>query len=262
MRMMGERLREARHAAGYESAMSAAKKFGWSPSTYAAHENGQNGFNIKAAAKYAKAFKTTAAWLLTEEGEPPRKKAPLIGSFDPDVPDRRIGDLEQPAEFDPDAQPDAGVFPHDAIKELVPLGGMGTGQTLQSVYRREDGGEIVQQDPIKDDYWRFPASFIRGVVGTTAASLIVVECTGDSMEPTLSPNERVWVNTSHKMPSPDGIYAIRDPLEQVVVKRLELVAGQPPRIRVISDNPRHEPKEYSLGEVSIVGKVVAGLRLF
>ncbi|WP_276200603.1 S24 family peptidase [Chelatococcus sp. XZ-Ab1] len=66
---MGDRLRRARIEAGFSSAMGAAKRFGWSPSTYAAHENGQNRFDEKAARKYAEAFKTSAAWLLTGEGE-------------------------------------------------------------------------------------------------------------------------------------------------------------------------------------------------
>lgn len=66
---MGDRLRQARIEAGFSSAMGAAKRFGWSPSTYAAHENGQNRFDEKAARKYADAFKTSAAWLLTGEGD-------------------------------------------------------------------------------------------------------------------------------------------------------------------------------------------------
>jgi len=36
-----ERLREVRDAAGFKSALSAAKRFHWKPSTYGSHENGQ-----------------------------------------------------------------------------------------------------------------------------------------------------------------------------------------------------------------------------
>ncbi|WP_238314984.1 XRE family transcriptional regulator [Methylobacterium organophilum] len=71
---MGERLRGARKMAGFKSAMAAANRFGWPPSTYAAHENGQNQYDTDAAAKYAAAFKTTAAYLLT--GESSKKEAP------------------------------------------------------------------------------------------------------------------------------------------------------------------------------------------
>ncbi len=56
--------------------MSAAKRFGWPPSTYAAHENGQNGFPVDIAERYAKAFKVSAAWLLSGEGD--RNKNNLV----------------------------------------------------------------------------------------------------------------------------------------------------------------------------------------
>ena len=59
-----ERLREARKAAGYDSASAAARAFGWKGSSYIAHENGQNDFNDEQAQMYARAFKTTADWLL------------------------------------------------------------------------------------------------------------------------------------------------------------------------------------------------------
>jgi hypothetical protein len=64
MNTMSDRLREARISSGYHSASSAAKTHGWGVSTYIAHENGQNEFNAERAEIYAKAFKTTAEWLL------------------------------------------------------------------------------------------------------------------------------------------------------------------------------------------------------
>ncbi|MBK5949136.1 hypothetical protein CH339_21645 [Rhodobium orientis] len=71
---MAERLRAARAEAGLRSARAAALKLGLSPSTYAAHENGQNAFGPEVARRYAKAFGVTAAWLLTGETEPLEKK--------------------------------------------------------------------------------------------------------------------------------------------------------------------------------------------
>lgn len=58
------RLKEARIKAGFETAKAAADKFRWHRSTYAAHENGQNGLREDAAERYAKAFGVTKAWLL------------------------------------------------------------------------------------------------------------------------------------------------------------------------------------------------------
>lgn len=61
------RLRQARIQAGFKSARSAAIRFGWKPSTYASHENGQTPVPHEAAIAYAKAFKTSHVWLLTGE---------------------------------------------------------------------------------------------------------------------------------------------------------------------------------------------------
>lgn len=60
-------------SAGYQSASAAAKMHGWGVSTYIAHENGQNDYNAEKAETYAKAFKTTAEWLLFG------KEAPTVG---------------------------------------------------------------------------------------------------------------------------------------------------------------------------------------
>lgn len=60
----GERLRQARKDAKFPSARNAAKRFGWNPSTYASHENGQTPPPKRAAQKYGAAFKVNPAWLL------------------------------------------------------------------------------------------------------------------------------------------------------------------------------------------------------
>lgn len=68
---MGERLRQARIEAGYSSASAAARAHGWKNSTFIAHENGQNDFDAEQAQEYAKAFKTSAEWLLWGRNPPP-----------------------------------------------------------------------------------------------------------------------------------------------------------------------------------------------
>lgn len=60
----GRRLRELREKR-YETAADAARAFGWPTTTYQAHENGSRGLKIDVARKYAKAFGTTPAYLLT-----------------------------------------------------------------------------------------------------------------------------------------------------------------------------------------------------
>lgn len=76
------------------------------------------------------------------------------------------------------------------------------------------------------------------------------------MEPTLISGDRVIVDAAHRRPSPDGVYAILDPIGSVVVKRLQLVRGSDPlRIRIISDNPRHASEEEPLDQISVIGRV-------
>lgn len=64
-RSQGERLREARRAAGFRSGSEAAKRHGWTISTYLAHENGQNGLKADSAIEYAGKFNVDPGWLLT-----------------------------------------------------------------------------------------------------------------------------------------------------------------------------------------------------
>lgn len=65
-----QRLKQARIKAGFTLAKDAAERHGWKPSTYAAHENGQNELRPKVAQRYAEAFKVTASWLLYGVGSP------------------------------------------------------------------------------------------------------------------------------------------------------------------------------------------------
>jgi hypothetical protein len=65
---MNERLRNARLAAGFVSATDAIEYCKWKGSTYRAHENGQNNFNVEYATRYGKAYGVSASWLLLGEG--------------------------------------------------------------------------------------------------------------------------------------------------------------------------------------------------
>lgn len=65
----GERLTEARIAAGFADAKAAANAFGWNYSTYSQHERDQRGLRPQIAEKYAKRFKVSPAWLLMGEAD-------------------------------------------------------------------------------------------------------------------------------------------------------------------------------------------------
>jgi transcriptional regulator with XRE-family HTH domain len=118
-------------------------------------------------------------------------------------------------------------------------------------------------DPLKNEGWLFPPSFVREQLHTSADRLLVLETTGDSMAPTIVSGERVIIDTGHKTPTPDGLYAIRDTFNCIVVKRLQVLrSARPPRVKIISDSKNHPSEEARLGELEIVGKVLCCLKLF
>lgn len=75
----GERLAKARAARKFADAKSAAEYFGWNYTTYSQHERGERGLRPEVAARYAKAFRVAAGWLLTGEGPPVSGAIPVAG---------------------------------------------------------------------------------------------------------------------------------------------------------------------------------------
>lgn len=64
MSTMGERLRQAREAAGFDTASEAAEAMGIPVATYTQHENGTRGYPAKKADRYAEFFRTSTEWLI------------------------------------------------------------------------------------------------------------------------------------------------------------------------------------------------------
>jgi transcriptional regulator with XRE-family HTH domain len=130
-------------------------------------------------------------------------------------------------------------------------------------FRADARKKARQRDAVKPEKWGLPPRFVHEQLRCAPEHLLVLEITGDGMTPTFLPGERVIVDASHKQPSPDGIYAIRDSFDSIIVRRLQLLhATKPPRVRVISDNQKHPGAEIALEDLDVVGKVVCGLRTF
>ena len=162
--------------------------------------------------------------------------------------------LREEASHDEPLGPSPGQVP-----ELDTRAGLGGG----GVPAREVRKDGKHADPVKSEGWVFPPSFVREQLHTSASGLLVLDTNGDSMVPTLMSGDRVIVDTGHKTPSPDGLYAVRDAFEGIVVKRLQVVrSATKPRVKIISDNPNHAAEEVPLNELEIVGKVLCGLKLF
>lgn len=148
--------------------------------------------------------------------------------------------------------------PTSGILELDVRAGMGGGGIT-------DGRDVVHNgqyvDPVKDEAWHFPSSFLRDELRAPERRIQILETQGDSMAPTIMSGDRVIIDTGHTTPSPDGIYAIRDRFGAIVVKRLQVLRrGEPPIIRIISDNRAHDSEDVGVDEIQIFGRVLWGLK--
>jgi transcriptional regulator with XRE-family HTH domain len=133
-------------------------------------------------------------------------------------------------------------------------------EAAHSKLRTRKEGRHVER--IKAEDWAFPASFITNRLEALAKNLLVIEAEGDAMAPTIMSGDKVIVDTGHKTPSPDGLYAIRDSFDNVIVRRLQVLrAAQPSRVKIISDNAKHAAEEVALGEIEVVGRALCCLKL-
>lgn len=182
----------------------------------------------------AAALHTTELWLLEQKG--PKDLSDDGGSTDIDSP----------------ARPATGIL------EIDVRAGLGGGGTLDGREVWHDGNHA---DPVKSEAWKFPARFMREELRASESQVIILETNGDSMEPTIGSGERIIVHTGMRTPSPDGIFALRDTFGNIIAKRLQVLRkGDPPRVLIISDNKSHPTEEVGLDEISIVGRVLWGLK--
>jgi len=194
------------------------------------------------------------------QGRVENPRGPLMGeiaaAFDMSETELRLGDGRRRQESDQIDQPSEAPA---LIREYDLRAGMGGGGFPDRAIVLH--GNI--SDPVKPDRWQFPQGFIRQDLRAPQDRLLIVETQGDSMVPTISPGERVIVDTSHTMPSPDGIYAIRDRYGAIQVKRLQSMRrGDPPVIKIISDNVSHPAEDVGADEIAIVGRVICGFKRY
>jgi transcriptional regulator with XRE-family HTH domain len=105
----------------------------------------------------------------------------------------------------------------EGLSERVPELASGSASGLSGLVRRKEGRHT---DRIKSEGWVFPASFVTKELQASPKQLLVVAAEGDSMAPTIMSGDRVIVDTAHKTPSPDGLYAIRDPSSAIAEPRV------------------------------------------
>lgn len=110
-------------------------------------------------------------------------------------------------------------------------------------------------DAVRHRY-AFPRAEAHALFGTSGDGVVIIEVKGDSMIGTLSPGEKVIVNRMDRVPSPPGIFVLWDGMG-LVLKRVEYIPhSDPPKVRILSDNPRYAPYERTVEEAFIQGRVI------
>lgn len=186
----GDRLKKARLAAGFTSAMGAAKYFQWKPSTYASHENGSAQIRPFWAELYGQAFRVPPRWILSGQDESAEVMPPK---------GTKMSSLAR--------SPTTNIFP--IAPPPAQAGGLGaaaylrSGMTMLNVYgwRRNDQNEIVTDFSRLNDSIAAPPNLL-GVEGAYAA--LVAD---NSMSPRVRPGDTIFVNPT-KPPRPGDLVMI------------------------------------------------------
>lgn len=145
----------------------------------------------------------------------------------------------------------------DQIPEIHLTAGLGGGGVATVKSTSNKHGITFSKEVVRD-HWRLP-EWILGRMHARAENIAAFPVQGDSMEPTLNDGDVIFVDTRHRHPSPDGIYALADEFGGVIVKRLEVTSrpgDEIVNVSIISDNPRHRTRDLTLPEIYIIGRYV------
>lgn len=121
-------------------------------------------------------------------------------------------------------------------------------------------GALIAEE-MRTGRWVVPPQVLSRMRRRATDHLAIIEARGDSMAPTIADGEPIWVSTHPDDLSPygGGIFVISDGVG-TMVKRLDyILRSDPPRVRVVSDNPAYSAVELTADELTIHARVVAKL---
>lgn len=166
-----DRLRKLRQAKGYEGPAEAARAFGWSEHTYKSHENGVRGIRPQVAQQYAKAFGSTASYILT--GETAAASLPsIVDVATVPVLGEVAAGMFRPGNWTPDDGAEIPALPRKGIP------------ASKQYAVRVDGPSVNKRIP--DGMYAICAQFEAFPGGPTLGSLVhVIRQDGDQFEHTI-----------------------------------------------------------------------------
>ena len=115
-------------------------------------------------------------------------------------------------------------------------------------------GLVIHEENVKY-HATFRLEWLKRVSSAPLNKLAIISVEGDSMQPTLSPEDTVLVDMTQTQPRRDGIYVLRYD-DAVLVKRLRY-DPQRRMVTILSDNPAYPPLDITdLDCLHVIGRVL------
>lgn len=113
-------------------------------------------------------------------------------------------------------------------------------------------GTDVTNEPVIG-VWQMPIQDYNAMSLTSPENIKIIKAVGDSMLPTVSDGDYVFVDISNQNITSDGVYVLRLPTG-LSIKRIQ--NGLMGDVTIRSDNPAYAPITASLIDIKILGRVV------
>ncbi|MCK9490483.1 MAG: helix-turn-helix domain-containing protein [Sulfurimonas sp.] len=124
---------------------------------------------------------------------------------------------------------------------------------LSEVNASAGGGADDQYEDIEE--LELPESFVALLGGESELKNIeALNVTGDSMEPTFSYNDIIFINRAKTDLQRGGIFTIRTEAGLFIKRVQKRIDG---KIDIISDNPVYSTQTLNLNEIEVLGRVVS-----
>ena len=120
-------------------------------------------------------------------------------------------------------------------------------------------GALNEEFAAETARWHLPEGMLRHEGAAKPENLRILRVRGNSMEPEMREGDRLMVDISRRTPATGEMFVLWDG-NGLVVKRVESVRGDPPRLRLISANPDYAPYICLAEDANITGKVVWAVR--
>ena len=96
---------------------------------------------------------------------------------------------------------------------------------------------------------------LRELTSAAPENIKIIKAIGESMIPTIYPNDVVWVDISVKIPTSDGLYVLIIGSD-LMIKRIQINPFDMSAV-IKSDNPQYEDfKKENYQKITVVGKVI------